>query len=497
MASAKEIATALEKNGIRYNKDFARMDSEAPASEECHTFIGEMLEYLSKLVEHGVNNGFTSETKDAIRDITEMCLDLRMRNKNALKKLPAFKTSFEKIRVKLDLDNKNGLALRETVVKHLSSEIEGLEYLKSQLESNKYIEDADRKRRMARRDKQIARLKSILAAVQSVRDNISEDARALADQIIDKLCEASTMIVNETDMGPEVDALYDEATELAKKWQVCNIGSKKPAKEGIAFEVGVDPLAIVQSCIFNSEQTKEFKARLDEYEKKAGECEAKVKELEDKIKETSDQIKDIDAKVKQAAFDAKAGKITAVEFQRVYKDAQMRRARLDGKLKDYDAKIGEVRSRSYDKIDNIDVVRDIVACLEDAMEEGWERFYMVAVRFDFPTLSRLLRGMSPTQEEINSIQRMQAVCIELENQMREGTKGLKQTISGTKERFERRVEQETGVSYAEQRKQEEKEAEALLDSFLQDMDLGGGETPANVDIDEVLREDPETLKNER
>ncbi len=497
MATAKEISTTLAGRNIKFNRKFASIDSSAYPSEEARVLSEEMKEYLSRLIDHAINNEFTGEVKRAIDDITDMCValtDRSLKTEKVSKLLKNYRADFDKIKAEIDLEHTGTLQFSDVVLKHLDREIDGLRYMIEEAKNNRYIDDAMRQRQIDRNNEEIRRLSSIREVVAGVHDNVSQDAYTIADSLINKLCEASVIIANQQDIGTSVSDIYDDALELAKKWRVCSIGSKKPAKDKLVFDETCDALAIVQSSILVRQRADEFTARLNEHEKRAEASRGKIDELEAQIREADEKITALNNEPKQDAFLVQSGQMTTQEFQRRVLAGRQEIERLEKRKTVWTRQIDDVQRAAGSRIAGIDLMRQIVEMLNAVADESLEKYYAVARKFDFTTLVNLLNGKRPTPEEQMSLTRMSSAIKKLQAEREMGTDTIETALEESEKYGVTEGKIGNGQTYAEEQRQKQQEADEFFAQFMSQM--GGGPAPAPVE-DEVLREDPNDLKNER
>ena len=74
--TTKRIYEVLMKNGVRVRSEFAELSRLGYDSDEAQEFSDELVGDISRIVEHGVNNGFGGSMKDALDMLIDMSLTL-------------------------------------------------------------------------------------------------------------------------------------------------------------------------------------------------------------------------------------------------------------------------------------------------------------------------------------------------------------------------------------------------------------------------------------
>lgn len=407
--TAKEIADILSANGVKTERGFADIDSLSFASPECRELSDEIVEYISSLVEHGVNCGFNRSMENVIEDLTKLCMSLTTRNAKAVKNLPKLRDTFVEDKGYVSLSTKGpDLQIKENVIKHIDVELSALDYLKKRVELNEHISESAKAVRLTEKEKEIDKLKEIRSTVESAIDNCSVDAAAFADSIMDDVIDAAEIISANQD-NDKVFSYYDSALEKAKKWA----GRKKAVTkreivkpESVTkFNADADRLAIVAMSIDIEKDALRFRDNLQAL-KRANEKYDGYEQYEAQIKENQAEIDKLKKQIVDGIGSVRTGIMSKSEFSRLSQRAEREIERRMHKIDELDARIEE---RFDSGIINEDMLIKMERIDEELAryEDNRIMLYFIGKGINFVTLTKLMNGEPISEEEWKNVVTMQ------------------------------------------------------------------------------------------
>lgn len=204
-----ETVLVLRENGVEFDGKFAQMGLTGYPSDGCQILAEECLALVGKYCRAGVNGGFNKSMRDAIKELTRLCVQLS--EKKAEKKLAKYEAARDKIaeEVKLTTKGENFMSIKAVVYKYLDTSEKACEVIK------KLGTAPDRDDILVQ---SAEKLREIRAVLEEALDDSSQDAAALAEQLIGCLVrwrnDVSSSMYSKRSVGYIEDALG-----YARKWK--------------------------------------------------------------------------------------------------------------------------------------------------------------------------------------------------------------------------------------------------------------------------------------
>ncbi len=495
--TAKEIAEILSANGVDMERGFADIDSLSFASPECHELSDEIVEYISTLTEHGVNNGFNRSMENVIDDLTKVCMQLTTRNAKAVKNLPKYRDTFVEDKGYVTLSTKGpDLSIKENVIKHIDMEIEALDYLKKRVEVNEHLSESAKAIRLTEKEKEIEKLKEIKSAVENTIDNCSIDAAALADSILDDVIDAAEIISANQD-NDKVFEYYASALEKAKKWSARRkaVGKREIAKpEAVPkFNADADRLAIVTMSMDIERNALRFRDNLESF-KRASEKYDNYERYEAQIKENQAEIDKLRKGIGDSVFAVKSGTMSKTEFARLTQRAEREIERRQHKIDELDARIDE-------RFDAGMINEDMLAKMERIDEElaryedNRVMLYFIGKGVNFVTLTKLMNGEPISEDEWKNVVTMQTRLTTVPQEMQVNLQSAFDRINNIDNIVRASHTDKKRVTQSAQTTAEREKREAEENAYFEKMAAMYGtaatpqeseETPLREDMDDIL-----------
>lgn len=210
-----KIVEYLKANHVDFNKDFERVETEGFIAEYDET-VNSALEKLSKYIAFGVNNGFSEELNQGIKETTDVvvkiCREKNTRNKNKFNDtLSRVETNLAKKAMKND--NSNGDNILQKILVYIKNYERAISVIK---ESNEAV-------RPVVLEEIVEKLSYLEYGLDDVVDASSEKALEHAKKILSLLNKMRYDVSNNVH-DERTYSYLDEALEEADAWAKERVG---------------------------------------------------------------------------------------------------------------------------------------------------------------------------------------------------------------------------------------------------------------------------------
>ena len=395
------VKSILDRNGIKYNRNLGLMGESGYPNDECQQLAEDCLELISDYCRVGVNTGFTGAIKDAIDELSDICVQLSGRKADKV----ADKTYEKCTKAKQDVERRAQITddCKDTVIK---SRV--LEYIDTSMRACDVLStiNPDQNEILGESSEVLGKLK---AKVKAAYDGSSKTALGYAKQIIDAIEKWQGRASREMCTSADI-RLLESAVELAGKWNEEYASVKQGAfrdhtapKSDIPPAIGGDIVKIVKSA--------EIKENLDTFYKslenarRRNERKYDITKQKERIAEKRAEMAQLNARTAEIKKLVRNGELDEDEGFTEYEDEiEPRIEELQDQIDDLEQVLVDKRKSAADDaaiLDHIEMQCDAVRDCED----NPAMFYELGYDMPFEEINRIMNseGTDEDMAKLNTI----------------------------------------------------------------------------------------------
>lgn len=395
------VKNILDRNGIKYNRGLGLMGESGYPNDECQQLAEECLERIADYCRVGVNTGFTGAVKDAIDELSDICVQLSGRKADKV----ADKTYEKCAKAKQDIERRAQITddCKDTVIK---SRV--IEYIDTSMRACDVLGTVNPNQNeiLGECREVFGKLKT---KVEGIYDGSSKTALGYAKEIIDTIEKWQGRASREMCTSADVHRL-EEAVDLAGKWSEEYASVKQgafrdhtaPATD-IPAPIGGDIVKIVKSA--------EIKENLDTFYKtlenarRRNERKYDITKQKDRIAEKRAEMAALNARTAEIKKLVRNGELDEDEGFTEYEDEiEPRIDELQDQIDELEQVLVDKRKSAADDaaiLDHIEMQCDAVRDCED----NPAMFYELGYDMPFEEINRIMNseGTDEDMAKLNTI----------------------------------------------------------------------------------------------
>ena len=363
--TTKEIYEVLVNSGIRISAEYADLVRRGYDSDAAQRFSEELVEDMSRIVEHGVNYGFNGSMKDVIDMLADMALDMDRRGISS--KITRLRTKKDEAVARMKPTKGDNVDLRRPVLGFITSSFDGLDVIASG------SADDERVKSFAAESRE--KLEKLRELVRTSPNHTSEGALRHASRIMEFLGywrnSAAVRLFDSTALG-----FLDEALVAAEAWHSVIVKGDRVKPEDVPVAPRDEMFKIA-----GSGKSKEMLGGL------RAELKRKIARVEDIAERRAALVKErgeCSAELDEIAREWQNGKLDDMT-------ADMRSSALENRISGIDNELAQADMRMGFENDTLSVCRDLENTLA-SYEDDPAMLYVIAEQIDFGRVNAFLMG---------------------------------------------------------------------------------------------------------
>ena len=381
--TTKRIYEVLMKNGVRVRSEFAELSRLGYDSDEAQEFSDELVGDISRIVEHGVNNGFGGSMKDALDMLIDMSLTLGK---------PKITAKIDKLRTKkndelqrMKLTKSDDVDVRAPILEYIRNSLDVLDVIEERADGNESVQKfVDRSR----------------AEFEALRDALGEVINVSAEHAADYAKFIATCISNwryKTVVNEYIPSVADyivRAKNAAERWSRIVINGPHAKKDRLPV-IARDHAHSIAESRTSYDELDSLRAELEH-------AKSYVEEVRAKARDDRSKLAEVSALIQETGKDWKSGKLDANAAAARVKSLKADEERLNRDIRD-----GEARVKMEDK--RLALAEEIVRTIAP-YEDRPALLYEVCSRIDMTAAHQYLNGMGSLETGRNLLDKIKVVA---------------------------------------------------------------------------------------
>ncbi len=381
--TTKRIYEVLVKNGVRVRSEFAELSRLGYDSDEAQEFSDELVGDISRIVEHGVNNGFGGSMKDALDMLIDMALTLGK---------PKITAKIDKLRTKkndelqrMKLTKSDDVDVRAPILEYIRNSLDVLDVIEERADGNERVQRfVDRSR----------------AEFEALRDALGEVINVSAVPAADYAKFIATCISNwrfktvVSEYIPSVADYISRAKNAAERWGKIAISGPHAKKDQLP--------AVARDYAHSIAESRTSYDELDSLRAELARAQGYAEEIRAKTQESRAKLAEISALIEETGKEWKSGKLDGITAAARVKSLKADEERLQRDIRD-----GEARVKMEDR--RLALAEEIVRTIAP-YEDRPALLYEVCTRIDMTAAHQYLNGMGNLETGRNLLDKIKVVA---------------------------------------------------------------------------------------